>query len=464
MEMKKNLVNICFVCLLTLVMFSCRKDPANSDTNPFVYNPDWTEASHGKAAPNYQTVFPLNKVNRLDIEIGSAEWNNININMETICGIPFGAMVNGEAPSTFPDAEYVSSTVTFNGKKWKNVGFRLKGNKGLFYAWNNGISKLPFRLNFDKFEDEFPGIINQHFYGFEELSFSPGLNDPSLIREKLAADIFRNAGVPAAQASFCRVFVDIGNGPKYWGLYCMLELPEDNMIRVQLGETNGNMYKPNSRLNFFDINDFEKKNNNLVNDYSDISQFIQLLNSPLRISNNTQWKADLEKSLNIDAFLQWLAVNNAIVNKNSYGNNDENYYLYNHSINGFNWIPWDNDETLNGNPGIVGVPGGGQNGLSLSMNEVTANWPLIRYLLDNSNYQQIYKNKLRNFLNLQMESGDLNRKIDEYHSLITPYVVGIDGEQPGYTYLNNTGEFVIEKNNLHEHIQNRINVINQFLP
>jgi hypothetical protein len=62
--MKKHLVNIYFVCLLTLVLFSCRKDPANSDANPVVYNPDWTEASHGKAAPNYQTVFPHDKVNR----------------------------------------------------------------------------------------------------------------------------------------------------------------------------------------------------------------------------------------------------------------------------------------------------------------------------------------------------------------------------------------------------------------
>jgi hypothetical protein len=98
------------------------------------------------------------------------------------------------------------------------------------------------------------------------------------------------------------------------------------------------------------------------------------------------------------------------------------------------------------------------------MNEVTANWPLIRYLMDNSNYRQTYKNKLRTFLNLQMESGELDRKIDAYHSLITPYVVGIDGEQPGYSYLNNSGEFVTERNNLHVHIQNRINVINQFLP
>ena len=456
--------SIIIVCLLPLVFISCRKDPADTDANPFVYNSDWTDASHGVAAPDYTTVFPANQVNRLDIEIGSSGWNDINTNMQSLFGIPFGASTNGGDTATNAETEYVSTTVSFNGKKWKNVGLRLKGNKGLFYAWNKGIYKLPFRLNFDKFEDQFPGIKNQHFYGFEELSFSPGLNDPSLIREKLAADVFRNAGVPAAQACFCRVFIDIGAGPKYWGLYCMLEIPEDKMIQVQLGENNGNIYKPTSRLNLFNMYDFEKKNNFQINDYSDVTQLVQLLNSPLRISNNIQWKTELENSMNITAFLQWLAVNNAIVNNNCYGNNDENFYLYHHSTSHFNWIPWDNNETFHGNPGIVGVPGGGQYGLSLSMNEITANWPLIRYLLDDNNYIQDYKNKLRIFLNEAMLSGDIDQKIDAYHSLITPYVTGNDGEQPGYTYLNNSGEFAAAKNNLHIHIQNRINLIQQYLP
>jgi len=32
--------------------------------------------------------------------------------------------------------------------------------------------KYPFRLNFDKFEDDYPEIDNQRFYGFDELIFN----------------------------------------------------------------------------------------------------------------------------------------------------------------------------------------------------------------------------------------------------------------------------------------------------
>lgn len=461
--MNRKLLQYIIVCSITLALVSCRKDPADSDANPVVYNPDWTDASHGDAVPDYATVFPQNEVNRIDIEIGSTGWNALSADMQSVLGISFGAMVNSGDTSVDSPTQYVSTTVYFNGKKWKNVGFRLKGNKGLFYAWNKGIYKLPFRLNFDKLEDQYPGIRNQHFYGFEELSFSAGENDPSLIREKLANDIFRSAGVPAAQSSFCRVYVDIGTGSKYWGLYCMLEIPEDNMILNQIGEHSGNIYKPTSRLNLFNVVDFEKKNN-YASDFSDVSQMVQLLNSPLRISNYTQWKTDFSNVMNVDGFLHWLAVSNAIVNQNCYGNNDENYYLYHHSSSKFHWIPWDNNETFMGSPGIVGVPGGGQNGLSLSMNEITANWPLINYLTTDNEYLLTYKNHLRNFLQQQMQSGEADRKIDAYYNLITPYVTGNDGEQPGYTYLNNGNAFLLEKNHLHAHIQNRINLINQFIP
>jgi spore coat protein H len=72
-------------------------------------------------------------------------------------------------------------------------------------AWQQGNYKLPIRLNFDEFEDKFIAITNQHFYGFEEMTFSPGAKDPSLIREKATSDIFRMAGIPAARTAFYRV-------------------------------------------------------------------------------------------------------------------------------------------------------------------------------------------------------------------------------------------------------------------
>ena len=129
------------------------------------------------------------------------------------------------------------------------------------------------------------------------------------------------------------------------------------------------------------------------------------------------------------------------------------------------WIPWDNNESLKGNPAIVGAPGGnGENGLSLSMNEVTANWPLIRYLIDDPEYFQRYKDLLKAFKNEIFNNITIDSMIDHDFDLITPYVIGPDGEQPGYTYLLEASAFTNEKNNLKSHIIDRNAMISNFLP
>jgi spore coat protein CotH len=91
----------------------------------------------------------------------------------------------------------------------------------------DGILKLSFRFNFDKYEDEHPDTKNQRFYGFKKMTFSNGFKDSSLIRDKVAADLFRAAGVPAARGTFVRVYLDHGDGPVYMGLYTMIEDPSD---------------------------------------------------------------------------------------------------------------------------------------------------------------------------------------------------------------------------------------------
>ena len=83
--------------------------------------------------------------------------------------------------------------------------------------------------------------------------------------------------------------------------------------------------------NWQQLNDniFEKKNNKKKADWSDIEAFIKALNSPERTTNAAQWRADLEKTFNIEHFLKYLAVNNTIVNWDSYGAMAHNFYLYN---------------------------------------------------------------------------------------------------------------------------------------
>jgi spore coat protein CotH len=461
--MKLKLIGI-----FILAAFSaCRPDPA--DVIAGNNNPDWTEASHGNASPNYSTVFPQDQVNELEITIGADNWSAIRANMKSLFGYDFGAGGMGGPPGAFPttEPEYVQSTVKFKGKTWQHVGFRLKGNSTLTSAWRSGIYKLPFRLNFDKFEDVQPSVKNQKFYGFKDLSFSPGVKDNSLIREKLGSDIFRMAGIPSAQSAFYKVYIDFGAGMKYCGIYCGLELPDDKMIIQQLGEDAGNLYKPESKLATFVQTEFEKKNNELAGDFGDVSGLVKALQNGSRTINAAAWRTGLEAVFNVDHFTKYLAINNSIVNWDTYGVMAHNYYLYNHSSKGLMWIPWDNNESFSKSPGITGTTGGPSgpgNAISLTMNEVSTAWPLINYIANDAVYFAQYKAHMKAFKNGVFTETEMHAMIDKYYDLITPFVVGINGEQPSYTHLSSASAFTAERSALKTHINNRIALINQFLP
>ncbi|MEY3717758.1 MAG: hypothetical protein RL285_1633 [Bacteroidota bacterium] len=460
--MKSKLIGV----LILVGLSACRPDPID---NVGGSNPDWTEASHGNVAPNYSMVFPQDQVNELEITIGADQWSAIRNNMKSLFGYDFGAGGMGGPPGAFPTTEpdYVQTTVKFKGKTWQHVGFRLKGNSTLTAAWRSGIYKLPFRLDFDKFEDVQPSVKNQKFYGFKELSFSPGVKDNSLIREKLGSDIFRMAGIPSAQSAFYKVYIDFGAGMKYCGIYCGLELPDDKMIIQQLGEDAGNLYKPESKLATFVQTEFEKKNNELAGDFGDVSGLVKALQSTKRSSNVAAWRSGLEAVFNVDHFAKYLAINNSIVNWDTYGVMAHNYYLYNHSTKGLLWIPWDNNESFSKSPGITGTTGGPTgpgNAISLTMNEVGTGWPLINYIANDAVYFEKYKSHMRDFKNGIFTESTVGAMIDKYYDLITPFVVGTDGEQPKYTHLSSAAAFTAERSALKTHVSNRIALINQFLP
>jgi spore coat protein CotH len=434
---------------------------------PTIYNPDWTEASHGKVSPNYAVAFPQDAVNTIEISITAAQWVAVRTNMKALWSFDFGS--RGTKLGGFPteDPEYVAVPVRYNGKMWKKVGWRLKGNSTLQSAWSSGNYKLPFRLKLNEFEDSIPAIKGQRFYGFRELSFSPGRSDNSLIREKVTADIFRLAGIPAARTAMYRVFMDVGAGMRYVGVYTAVEVIDDTMVKDQFGEDKGNIYKPESRFQSFVESQFEKKNNK-TSSYADVQAVIAALNSPLRTSSGAQWRANLEATFNADHFIKWLAVDNAIVNWDSYGTMAHNYYLYNHPVKKLTWIPWDHNEAMIGSPSLMGTLGGmsgqGTRGLSLSMNEVGSQWPLIRYLIDDSVYSAAYKAHLKAFNANVFTQAAMDALFTKYHTLITPYAVGPNGEQPGATYLPSAAAFTDALQELKAHVAARRALVSQFVP
>lgn len=469
--MKKTALSIAFL-LTTLI--SCQKlSEDNIDPQATNANPDWTTASHGKEGkPDYNVVFPQESVNTLEITLGKTVWEAVKADMvaknkgtfglgggtpggggnQPPNGNAGGGNVGGAAPSFGEEPEYVEATVKFNNKTWNHVGFRLKGNSTLSSTWLSGIYKLPFRLQFDEYEDKYPEINDQRFYGFKDLSFSAAVKDNSLIREKVTADIFRMAGIPAAKTAFYKVYIDFGEGLKYCGIYTMVEVIDDTMLKDQFGEDKGNIYKPESFFASFNQTNFEKKNNEDVADWSDVKNTITALNASNRTSDPATWRANLEKYMNMEHFIKWLAVNSTLVNWDTYGAMPHNHYLYNHSTKKLTWIPWDNNEALTS-----------QVRVQLSLVGVTNNWPLIKYVADDPVYYAKYKAYVKEFNDNVFTTTKMNALFDKATTLITPYVNGTEKEVTPYSNLGNTSNFTAALPILKQHVVTRNKAVSDFL-
>lgn len=421
---------------------------------------DWSSATHSNISnPNYSTVFPQNSVNRIDLVINSTNWDVMIDDMKMNYG-SFGSGGGGPASDSDDNPIYIPCSLFFNDIQWYQVGLRFKGNSSLKSTWNSGIWKLPLRLNIDRFEDEYPELDNQRFYGFKELSLANNYDDESLIREKVVPEIFRDMGVAAPQTAFYRVYIDYGDGPIYFGLYTMIEIVDDTMLEDQFAEDDGNLYKPEGTgasfaKNTFNISDFEKKSNE-ASDWSDVESLYNVLHSSERTSNSDAWRTSLEEILNVDDFLKWLAVNTTIQNWDTYGNMTHNYYLYNNpEDNKITWIPWDNNEALQS-----GKQGGS---LSISCNEVSSNWPLIRYLLDESIYLDKYKEYLKQTVESAFEPSKMDSKYQFYSDLIREYTIGTNGEKSGYTFLESDTDFNNAISYLVSHANSRYSVVQNYV-
>ena len=443
---------IAFVFLIT----SCYKEefiPEEEPVNPGTGLADWTTETHGSdIAPDYSIVFPQEQVNRIDLIISASNWSlmqkDLSSNLSGNSGAP------GTVSSFTPI--FVPASVFFNGKEWYKVGIRFKGNSSLQSAWRSGIKKLSFRFDFDEFEDTYPEIKNQRFYGFQKLAFSNNFEDVSFLHEKMAADIFRSAGLKAPQTAYYRIYIDYGDGAKYFGLYTAVEIVEDTMLDSQFGNSTGNCYKPDGTyLKSFSISTMEKKTNEEQADYSDVQNFITFLNAGTRTSDINQWKSDLESVFDVDNFMKWLAVNTVIQNWDTYGNMTHNFYLYNNpATTKLVWIPWDNNEALST---------GKMSTLSFSMSEVKSTWPLIRYLMDTPDYKTIYHSYLSQTINGAFEPSEIKQKYQYYYKLIQPYVTGADGEVSGYTFLKSSSEFANALSTLMNHADTRVNATTSYL-
>ena len=362
---------------------------------------------------------------------------------------------------------YIPANLTFDGVVFRHVGLRLKGNSSLLNSWRSGVEKLPFRLNFDELENQYPDIRDQTFFGFPNLNLTNNSQDSSHVRAKVVGDLFREAGVPAARTAFVRVFLDRGAGMNYLGLYTLIEVPDEPMLSTLFGSGDGNLYKPagtGGRWRVFDPESFPKKTNEEDEDWTDVQQAIAVLNESR--TSPTAWRARLEARFAVNGFLRWLALNTVIGNTDTYGSfSPHNYYVYGsprHRDRLF-WIPWDHDLSLNASMGGGNAGPGGGAALDLIHDRVDASWPLIRYLLDDPVYRGVYLQHVEEVLATVFDPATLAARLQAQHALIVPYVIGAEGEQPGRTFINSPAQFTQALSSLVAYVQGRAATVRQAL-
>ena len=421
---------------------------------------DQDDRAHSSDAdPDYETVFPQDTVNRIDIVISPENWAIMQEDMTALYGeAGSGGMGNrpgggegrnmplsppeGEIPDDAPgwadrqpprNAQpmrsaqtpvWVEATVFFENDVWEHVGIRYKGNSTLRQAWSSGSLSMPFKLDFDQYEDDYPETEDQRFYGFKQLTLANNIMDASYLREVTASEVFGDAGLVIAESALYEVYLDYGEGPQYIGLYTMVEVVEDTVVERAFGDDDGAIYKAEGVASSFaegtrsqlDVGfDLE---NDAEDPWNDLQELYDILHDSLRAEDPEAWRTELEGIFNVDSFLNWLAVNTLTQDWDTYGNMSHNYYLFHHPETGLlEWIAWDKSWAFSGD-------GGMRPALSMSLDEVAGEWPLIRYLIDDPVYAEVYRGYLEQALETAFHPDRMRAWYEEMAELVQPYLEG----------------------------------------
>ncbi len=313
---------------------------------------------------------------------------------------------------------WVQATIRFQDQEWTHVGVRYKGVSSLG-AWTMGETRLPFKVNFDKFEDDYPEIKNQRFYGFKELAFSNNYKDPAGMRDTLVYDLFEEAGLPSLQSAPYEIAVDCGQGPQTLGLYTLIEVVDDTGVLTHFGSDDGNLYEGEGRGATLTrehadklVASFEKKNNEDEGDWSDIWALYVALHDERRATDPAAWRAGLEAVFDVETFLSWLGISAIVGHGDTYGAAPHNFYLYNNPKTGrLTWISWDHNLAFMSNM-LVSV--------TLGKPADKEKAPLIGYLLDDPIYFARYRALMvENFAGVAAPEAVL-AKARRYADLIAP--------------------------------------------
>ncbi len=320
------------------------------------------------------------------------------------------------------------ATAFLNNVRYDSVGVRYKGNSSYFRTRKETSRKLPInvKLNFRRKDQKLKD-------GHTTIKLSNGFLDPSFVRDPLAYLIVRRY-MPAPQCNFAKVFIN----KNFYGLYVNTESVDELFIEKHFGTRSGYLVKcdPDQWKRVRSQSGCPKGENAslmYLNDNPGCYEAFYEVDDPaawrpliylIKVLNQEPQK--IETVLNIDQTLWMHAINNVIVNLDSYtGSLSHNYYL---------WI----DSTGVGHPLIWDLNmafGGWRRDFSFStMSDQelieysplaefnNAKRPLISKVLRVPLYRKIYLAHVRTIVNDWLANGQWLKEAEAMMKEIDPWV------------------------------------------
>ncbi len=312
--------------------------------------------------------------------------------------------------------------VQIDGLTYENVGIGYAKN----YTHQLAGKRNPWliKLNFiDK---------KQNHQGYRNLTISQAMRDPSLVREVLGYEIARRY-MPAPNANYVNLTVNSENK----GVYINVEAVDDIFIQKNFVNTEGGSSAafrcvPDTRTSVqadcdqtnFGALRFEKNAKCYLRNFDMLSKggWDDLIELTRVLNNEPQ---NINKMINIDRTLWFLAFNNVIVNLNGYeGQNSGNYYLVRDASGLFNFVPTELSLSFGGFKNTNGQSDLDLEGL-IALDPVlhinNAAKPLISQLLKNPDNKKIYFSHVRQILADWFDNSVYQTRATAFQTLITPY-------------------------------------------
>jgi spore coat protein H len=276
---------------------------------------DWEEA-----AP----VFGQDHVLEVAITMAPADWDALRAQTRTeqdLLGRP--DCLGSPFPSPFT---WFPASVTIEGEVLETVAVRKKGFIGSLSS-----DKPSLKISIEEYQ------AGRTWRGLERITLNNSIQDQAYVSQCIAYALFERAGLPAPRCSFAHVAVN----EQPLGTYVHVESIEDELLDHHYQSSDGNLYE-GTLSDFLDpwYGTFDKKSNELEDDWSDIDAVIAAAAAP-----EEELLASLDAVIDLDEYVRFWALESLIRHWDGYAGNINNFWLY-QSDGRLHFLPWGVDQVL----------------------------------------------------------------------------------------------------------------------